>query len=251
MAVTRETLLVGGSDGRMQQAYDSLQGVQPLTQEIHRMLQVTGVLLRAAGCSKPTLRNPKLDQIAGKVETVQRRQQTIRVASRSRTYKLRKQLVKGMSSLTVAPAKLSFVSKHFEGKKGATEDKLPMLVASVCGQTSHYLWCCCKTHQAGRIKGSAKSRARSRNTSKALPFGSTTAKSDDLCIDSPSADVARKGHSIVRQGSAAPADVAGDDVPLHKDFPDCNTRADKDTGEVAVASDPISDTFSQAYVWGS
>ena len=104
----RHYWLVEVNGGRMQQTYDFLQGVQPLTQEVYRMLQVTGVLLRAAGCSKPILRNPKLDQIAGKVETVQRRQQTVRVASRSRTYKLRKQLVKSMSSLTVAPAKLSF-----------------------------------------------------------------------------------------------------------------------------------------------
>ena len=74
----RHYWLVEVKDGRMHQAYDSLQGVQPLTQEVYRMLQVTGVLLRAAGCSKPTLRNPKLDQIAGKVETVQRLQQAIR-----------------------------------------------------------------------------------------------------------------------------------------------------------------------------
>ena len=100
----RHYWLVEVNGGRMQQTYDSLQGVQPLTQEVYRMLQVTGVLLRAAGCSKPILRNPKLDQIAGKVETVQRRQQTTRVASRSRAYKLRKQLVKSMSSLTVAPS---------------------------------------------------------------------------------------------------------------------------------------------------
>ena len=113
----RRYWLVEVNGGRIQHAYDSLQGVQSLTQEVYRMLQVTGILLRAASCGKPSLRNPKLDQMAGKVESVQRRSQAIRVASRSRTCKMRKQLVKSMSNLSVAPTKLSFFSKHLEGKK--------------------------------------------------------------------------------------------------------------------------------------
>ena len=124
--------LVEVEDGRMHQVCDSLQGVQPLTQEVYRMLQMTGVLLRAAGCSKPTLRNPKLDQIAGKVETVQRRQQ-VRVASRSRTHKLRKQLVKSMSSLPVAPAKLSFVSEVLACFVGWRLDSALLLI----GRSAH------------------------------------------------------------------------------------------------------------------
>ncbi len=68
----RHYWLVEVSEGRIRQAYDSLQGVQLLTQEVYRMLQVTGVLLRSANCGKPTLRNSKLDQIAGKIETVVR-----------------------------------------------------------------------------------------------------------------------------------------------------------------------------------
>ena len=81
------------------------------------MLQVTGVLLKAASCGKPTLRNPKLDQKAGKVEAVHRRTQAIRVASRGRACKMRKQLVKSMSNLSVAPTKLGFFSKRLEEEK--------------------------------------------------------------------------------------------------------------------------------------
>ena len=244
----RHYWLVEVKDGRMQQAYDSLQGVQPLTQEVYKMLQVTGVLLRAAGCSKPTLRNPKLDQIAGKVETVRRRRQTIRVASRSRTYKLRKQLVKSMSSLTVAPAKLSFVPEYAE--KGTTScngtgslRRLAVRQHTPVGVAQGY-----KTQQARKVKGGIKNRARSRNTSKALPFCNTTAKRNDLCGGSSSVDVARKDRSFVRQGRAAPSEVAGDNTPRHRDVPDCNTRAGQDTGEIALASDPISETFSQPHV---
>ena len=49
----RHNWLVEVKGSRMQQTYDSLQGVLPPTQEVYRMLEVTGVLLRAAGCSKP------------------------------------------------------------------------------------------------------------------------------------------------------------------------------------------------------
>ena len=76
----RHYWLVEVSGGRIQHAYDSVQGVQSLTQEVYRMLQVTGVLLKAASCGKPSLRNPKLDQMAGKVETVHRRSLLRRVA---------------------------------------------------------------------------------------------------------------------------------------------------------------------------
>ena len=195
------------------------------------------------------MRNPKLDQIAGKVETVRRRQQTIRVASRSRTYKLRKQLAKSMSSLTVAPAKLSFVLEHAE-EKGTTScngtgslRRLAVRQHTPVGVAKGY-----KTHQTRKVKGGIKNRARSRNTSKALPFCNTTAKRNDLCGGSSSVDVVRKGQSFVRQGRAAPSDVAGDNTPRHQDAPDCNTRAEQGIGEIAVASDPISETFSQPHV---
>ncbi len=107
--------LVELSGGRIQHAYDSLQGVQLLTQEVYRTLQVTGILLKADCCSKPSLRNPKLDLMAGKVETVQRRSHTIKVPSRSKTCKMRKQLVKSMSNLSFAPARINLLSKECEG----------------------------------------------------------------------------------------------------------------------------------------
>ena len=101
--------------GRIQHAYDSLQGVQLLTQEVYRTLQVTGFLLKADSGSKPCLRNQKLDQIAGKVDSVQRRSQTIKVPSRSRTCKMRKQLVKSMSKLSFAPTNINLPSKEGRG----------------------------------------------------------------------------------------------------------------------------------------
>ena len=58
---SRHYWLVEVSEGKVQQVYDSLQGVQPLTQEIYRMLQVTGISLKSASCNKPVLKCPQLD----------------------------------------------------------------------------------------------------------------------------------------------------------------------------------------------
>ena len=111
----RHYWLVELMGGRIQHAYDSLQGVQSLTQEVYRTLQVTGILRKVDCGSKPCLRNQKLDQIAGKVDTVQRRSQTIKVPSRSRTCKMRKQLVKSMSKLSFAPTNINLPSKEERG----------------------------------------------------------------------------------------------------------------------------------------
>ena len=186
------------------------------------MLQVTGILLKAASCGKPSLRNPKLDQMAGKVESVQRRSQAIRVASRSRTCKMRKQLVKSMNNLSVAPTTLSFFSKHLEGKKeGLGENGLCGLCflhrttpgrhkAMVGGKGS-------KAHRTGKAKGSAKGKARPRHTRKTPLIGSTTLKSEIVCLESPSSDTNRR-------------------------------RTEDGTGEPVAASDPISDVFTQVAV---
>ena len=129
----RHYWLVEIKEGRMHQAYDSLQGVQPLTQEVFKMLQVTGILLRAAGCSKPTLRNSQLDRLAGKVDTVQRRQQTIRVAS----HKLRNQLVKSMSNLTLAPLKRGLRPSQVQLERTTSGD---VLGAVPCVAANTKLW---------------------------------------------------------------------------------------------------------------
>ena len=102
----------------------------------------------------------------------------------------------------------------------------------------------CKTHKTRKVKGGIRNRARSRNTSKALPFCVTTAKSKDSCGGISSVDVVRKGQSV-RQGLS---EVVRENAPRPQDAPDCNTRADQDIGEMAVASDPISETFSQPQV---
>ena len=242
----RHYWLVEVNGGRIQHAYDSLQGVQSLTQEVYRMLQVTGVLLRSASCGKPSLRNPKLDQMAGKVETVQRRSQAIRVASRSRTCKMRKQLVKSMSNLSVAPTKFSFFSKHLEEKEGLGENGLRSLRratfrrhnALVGGRGG-------KTPQAGKAKGCTKGKARTRNTSKALPIGSVTLKDDVVCIESPSSDMTRRRKKMVHQSDAVPGDLAGVETPLQKALHPRGTETVESTGPLGIASDPISDTFTQ------
>ena len=174
----RHYWLVEIKEGRMHQAYDSLQGVQPLTQEVCKMLQVTGILLRAIGGSKPTLRNSQLDRLAGKVDTVQRRQQTIRVASRSRTHKLRNQLVKSMSNLTLAPLKRGFRPSHAQLERTTSVDgvgSVPCVTARhrALGSGAKS----CKARKSRKGKGGAKNSTRCRNTSKALPFSSTADKS--------------------------------------------------------------------------
>ena len=113
---SRHYWLVEVSEGRMHQVYDSLQGVQPLTQEVYRMLQVTGVLLKSANCGKPVLKNSQLEQKAGMIEAVVRKAPAIKVASRSRTCKTRRELVKSMNKLSITPTKLNFASKKL-GKK--------------------------------------------------------------------------------------------------------------------------------------
>ena len=117
---SRHYWLVEISEGKVQQVYDSLQGVQPLTQETYRMLQVTGILLKSASCNKPVLKCPQLEQKAGMIEAVSRKAPTIKVASRSRTCKTRRDLVKSMNKLSITPTKLNGASKKLEKKmKGA------------------------------------------------------------------------------------------------------------------------------------
>ena len=79
----------------------------------------------------------------------------------------------------------------------------------------------CKTHKTRKVKDGIRNRARSGNTSKALPFCVTTAKSKGSCGGISSVDVVRKDQS---------------------------SRVEQDIGEMAVASDPISETFSQPQI---
>ena len=113
---SRHYWLVEINEGKVQQIYDSLQGVQPLTQEIYRMLQVTGILLKSTSSNKPVLKCPQLEHKAGIIEAVSRRAPTIKVASRSRTCKTRHELVKSMNRLSITPTKAYGVSKKL-GKK--------------------------------------------------------------------------------------------------------------------------------------
>ena len=113
---SRHYWLVEINEGKVRQIYDSLQGVQPLTQEIYRMLQVTGILLKSTSSNKPVLKCRQLEQKAGIIEAVSRRAPTIKVASRSRTCKTRHEQVKSMNRLSITPTKAYGVSKKL-GKK--------------------------------------------------------------------------------------------------------------------------------------
>ena len=216
----RHYWLVEIKEGRMHQAYDSLQGVQPLTQEVFKMLQVTGILLRAAGCSKPTLRNSQLDRLAGKVDIAQRRQQMIRVASRSRTHKLRNQLVKSMSNLTLAPPKRELRPSQVQLERTTSGDVLcavPCVAAR--NQTLGSGVRSCKARKARKRKGITRNNARCRNTSKVLPFCNTTNKGK------VSVSV-YQDQGLVQQEAAAP---------------DRWNKDRHDGEETAALSDPISE----------
>ena len=236
----RHYWLVEVLDGRMQQAYDSLQGVQPLTQEVYKKLQVTGVLLRAAGSGKPTMRNLKLDQLAGKVDAVQIRQQTIRVASRSRTYKLRQQLIKSMSNLAVTPVKPKFgpvCAESAEGK-GAMPCRRINSSCQLVGR-QHFPASIAhgrKTHQVRKIRGSLRRRAHNPNTSKALPLGHATDKKNDLQNGGVAiASVTLEDQNLRLKGGRA---------PLHSS----DLAANHDLGGAVISPDPISNFSSQTQV---
>ncbi len=253
----RHYWLVEVSGGRIQHAYDSLQGVQSLTQEVYRMLQVTGILLRSASCGKPILRNPKLDQMAGKVETVLRRSQAIRVASRSRTCQMKKQLVKSMSNLSVAPTKLNFFSKHLEGKKeGLGGNGLP----SLCKATPRHPQALIgekggRAHRASKAKGRAKGKARPKYTQKTPLIGSKTQKDIVDCLESPLSGTKHRQKEVGRHGSDVLGGSPGVEITLQKaPHPNGTTeiiRTEDDACEPVVASDPISDVLTQVGVSGA
>ena len=147
-------------DGRIQHAYDSLQGLQPLTQEVYRALHVTGILLKADLGSKPCLRNQKLDQIGGKVAPVRRQQQPIKVPSRSNTCRTRRVLTKSMSKLSVT----SSVSKpFFSGKCGESKNLTPILIGGKKKSTSRAPHASTDSRK-GKAKptGKAKFRAKAK-----------------------------------------------------------------------------------------
>ena len=129
---SRHYWLVEVSERKVQQVYDSLQGVQPLTQEIYRMLQVTGILLKSASCNKPVLKCPQLEQKAGMIEAVSRKAPTIKVASRSRTCKTRRDLVKSMNKLSITPTKLNGASKKLSKKMKGANVELTQRDAHAC-----------------------------------------------------------------------------------------------------------------------
>ena len=244
----RHYWLVEVSGGRIRQAYDSLQGVQLLTQEVYRMLQVTGVLFRSANCGKPTLRNPKLDQIAGKIETVVRRAPPIKVASRSKTCKTKRELVKSMSNLGIVPTKLNFFSRKLERKVEGLGEGLslrcrPRRSIAVYGPKNK------RAHCASQTKRRTKGKIQPKRTRKAPPAVSKPQKGIGDLLGRPSS-----GSQCRRENVVQPEDNLVDSAS-EVEIPQREASQPKDNGEIGktdaseggpgAASDPISDFLTQ------
>ena len=115
--------------------YDSLKGLQQLTVELSRTLQVVGLLLMSANSDTPTVTNTKLCQAAGKVPLHQKRDKPIRVAARKKRQAPRKDKNRECQKKrdTVGKIKKSSNAAHKKGperstgktKQGNTSPKRP------------------------------------------------------------------------------------------------------------------------------
>ena len=117
--------------------------------------------------------------MAGKVETVRRRSHAIKVPSRSRTCQMRNQLVKSMSNLSFAPAKLNSFSKGCKGRKNGVDGGAQHSLRSVApghheasvGYKGN------ETQRVGKAKCRAKGRTRPKKTQKNRLVGGNSLKS--------------------------------------------------------------------------
>ena len=245
---SRHYWLVEVSEGRIRHAYDSLQGVQPLTPEVYRMLQVTGVLLRSANCGKPVLRNLKLDQKAGKIEAVVRRAPAIKVTSRSRTCKTKRELVKSMNKLSIAPTKLNFFSK----KLGKKVEGLNAELASKSAP-SHLIFARGpkdrRPHAPSYARKPTKRKAQPKRTRRlGVPVNKTHKGISEL-LSQPSLHEQRRPKNIGQLGddsveSVSDSEIPGCEAPMPKNSEEIVKR-DASYSSADKASDPISDFVTQ------
>ena len=231
---SRHYWLVELSGGRVQHAYDSLQGVQLLTQELYRTLQVTGILLKADCGGKPRLRNARLDQLAGKVETVQRRSQAIKVPSRGRTCKMRKQLVKSMSKLSFAPTRINLLAKDIGG---GNDDAVTHVRNSLDGNTPGY-------HKASGSQGKKKAPNKLRGC-KTLKKGVISRTSTPGVVGNGHIAALHPGNEPL-EGAAKAAGSCCHEVPHSKNEPQKQSVKVVSACVNAEEIDPISDSTPQA-----
>ena len=244
---SRHYWLVEINEGKVQQIYDSLQGVQPLTQEIYRMLQVTGILLKSTSSNKPVLKCPQLEQKAGIIEAVSRRAPTIKVASRSRTCKTRHELVKSMNRLSITPTKAYGVSKKLGKKmKGAnielkqvdTHERLLLPRNSTAK----------KPQASGPARKRAKKKTHPKRTQKAGTPGNRLHKGIGDFLSQPK--LHELGQPIVaRDGVDGTVESVSDDAG-DEDSRQSLVAKEKSLQQEALtnldnASDPISDFVTQ------
>ena len=81
-------------EGRLQSIYDSLSGNQPITTEVVKKLQITGVLITKLRSSKPRLTSASLSSVSGVIATKTRNAQPIKVPSRQKVVSMLKFLKK-------------------------------------------------------------------------------------------------------------------------------------------------------------
>ena len=244
---SRHYRLVEIKEGKVQQIYDSLQGVQPLTQEIYRMLQVTGILLKSTSSNKPVLKCPQLEQKAGIIEAVSRRAPTIKVASRSRTCKTRHELVKSMNRLSITPTKAYGVSKKLGKKmKGVniglkqvdTHERLLLPRNSTAK----------KTQASGPARKRAKKKTHPKRTQKAGTPGNRLHKGIGEFLSQPK--LHERGQPIVAGDEVDEAVESVSDDAGDEDSRQSLAAKEKPLQQEALtnlgnASDPISDFVTQ------
>ena len=244
---SRHYWLVEINEGKVQQIYDSLQGVQPLTQEIYRMLQVTGILLKSTSSNKPVLKCPQLEQKAGIIEAVSRRAPTIKVASRSRTCKTRHELVKSMNRLSITPTKAYGVSKKLGKKmKGAnielkqvdTHERLLLPRNSTAK----------KPQASGPARKRAKKKTHPKRTQKAGTPGNRLHKGIGEFLSQPK--LHELGQPIVARDGVdgtveSVSDDAGDEDSRQSLVAKENPLQQEALTNLDNASDPISDFVTQ------
>ena len=244
---SRHYWLVEIKEGKVQQIYDSLQGVQPLTQEIYRMLQVTGILLKSTSSNKPVLKCPQLEQKAGIIEAVSRRAPTIKVASRSRTCKTRHELVKSMNRLSITPTKAYGVSKRL-GKKmkgvnlGLKQVEIHERLLLPRNSTAK------KPQASGPARKRAKKKTHPKRTQKAGTPGNRLHKGIGEFLSQPK--LHERGQPIVAGDEVDDAVESVSDEAGDEDSRQSLAAKEKPLQQEALtnldnASDPISDFVTQ------
>ena len=106
-------------NGALRYAFDSLKGLQRLTQDIAKKLIVTGVLLFFGPRKSPVLKSSELDSAAGVIPRVVRMSKPIRVQGRLRANKVRNFLCRqhGVKKRRYKPAKSVRASPPSRGGK--------------------------------------------------------------------------------------------------------------------------------------